>query len=45
MTTRFTVRSGSAFDRALRKLVKRHPRLVDSYDDVIDILEHLSMKR
>jgi hypothetical protein len=39
MTSRFIVRSSSAFDRALRKLVKRHPRLVDSYEDVIGILE------
>jgi mRNA-degrading endonuclease RelE of RelBE toxin-antitoxin system len=39
MTTRFAVRTTSTFDRALRKLVKRHPDLVDFYTEVVGILE------
>ena len=39
MTTRYDVRSTSAFDRTLRKLVKRHPKLVDVFEEVVVVLE------
>lgn len=38
MTTRFVVRSTSAFDRSFRKLSGRHAELADLYDEVLNIL-------
>lgn len=38
MTVSFTVRTSPGFDRLLRRLNKRHPRLVDVYDEAIAIL-------
>ena len=38
MTTRFVVRTTSAFARGLRKLSSRHAELADLYDEVLNIL-------
>lgn len=38
MTQPFHVRTTPHFDRLLRKLVKKHPRLVDSYAEATSIL-------
>ncbi|MEK6407234.1 MAG: hypothetical protein AABN34_09750 [Acidobacteriota bacterium] len=38
MTTRFVVRTTSAFDRSFRKLSSRHAELADLYDEVQSIL-------
>ena len=38
MTSRFVVRTTSAFDRSLRKLSSRHAELADLYADVLNIL-------
>jgi len=39
MSTGFTVKTSPGFDRLLRRLNKRHPKLVDVYDDAIRILQ------
>ena len=38
MTTRFAVRTTSAFDRSFRKLSSRHAEMADLYDEVLNIL-------
>ena len=38
MTASFSVRTSPGFDRLLRRLNKRHPELVDIYDEAITVL-------
>jgi len=39
MTSSFTVRTTPRFERLLRRLLRRHPELLDRYADAIGILE------
>ena len=39
MTPAFVVRVTSAFERRLKKLITRHPRLLDHYADVLATLQ------